>query len=81
MMLHHIQAHLRAHPDHVIMQLDLRNAFGTLRRETCIAQLAAALGGMPAWLGAMCSRNPWWWPTRSAGRPCTRTTAFRKAIR
>ena len=51
MMLHHIQAHLKAHPDHVIMQLDFRNAFGTLRREACIAQLAATLGGMPAWLG------------------------------
>ena len=51
MMLHHIQAHLRAHPHHGIMQLDFRNAFGTLRRETCIAQLAATLGGMLAWLG------------------------------
>ena len=51
MMLHHIQAHLRENPNHVIMQLDFRNAFGTLKREACIAQLAATLGGMPAWLG------------------------------
>ena len=51
MMLHHIQAHLRANPTHVIMQLDFRNAFGTLKREACIAQLAATLGGMPTWLG------------------------------
>ena len=50
-MLHHIRAHLQEHPDHVLMQLDFRSAFGTLRREACIAQLAAILEGMPAWLG------------------------------
>ena len=51
MMWRHIRAHPQEHPTHVLMQLDFRNAFGTLRREACIVQLAAALGGMPAWLG------------------------------
>ena len=33
------------------MQLDFRNAFGTFRREACVVQLAATLGGIPPWLG------------------------------
>ena len=41
----------REHPGHVLMQLDFRNAFGTLKREACVAQLAATLGGIPRWLG------------------------------
>ena len=51
-MLMHIKAHLARFPEHVAVQLDFKNAFCTLHRQTCLEVVSKLLGSRPAWFEA-----------------------------
>ena len=52
-MIMHVKAHLAQFPEHVAVQLDFKNAFCTLHRQTCLEVVAALLGSQPAWFQAV----------------------------
>ena len=49
----HIKAHLAQFPEHVAVQLDFKNAFCTLHRQTCLEVVSRLLGSQPAWFQAV----------------------------
>ena len=52
-MIMHVKAHLAQFPEHVAVQLDFKNAFCTLHRQTCLEVVATLLGSQPAWFQAV----------------------------
>ena len=51
------QSHLHHNPTHVAAQLDFQNAFGTMHRKACIAQLEKHINSQEPWLPA--TKNLW----------------------
>ena len=52
-MLMRIKAHLAQFPEHVAVQLDFKNAFCTLHRQTCLEVVSRLLGSQPPWFQAV----------------------------
>ena len=52
-MIMHIKAHSAQFPEHVAVQLDFKNAFCTLHRQTCLEVVSGLLGSQPAWFQAI----------------------------
>ena len=52
-MIMHIKAHLARFQEHVAVQLDFKNAFCTLHRQTCLEVVSGLLGSQPAWFQAV----------------------------
>ena len=52
-MIMHIKAHLAQFPEHVAVQLDFKNAFCTLHRQTCLEVVSRLLGSQPSWFQAI----------------------------
>ena len=52
-MIMHIKAHLARFQEHVAVQLDFKNAFCTLHRQTCLEVVSGLLGSQPAWFQAI----------------------------
>ena len=52
-MLMHIKARLAQFPEHVAVQLDFKNAFCTLHRQTCLEVVSRLLGSQAPWFQAV----------------------------
>ena len=57
-MIMHVKAHLAQFPEHVAVQLDFKNAFCTLHRQTCLEVVAAALTQRGFKRCPICSPDP-----------------------
>ena len=52
-MIMHIKAHLAQFQEHVAVQLDFKNAFCTLHRQTCLEVVSGLLESQPPWFQAI----------------------------
>ena len=72
-MIMHIKAHLAQFQEHVAVQLDFKNAFCTLHRQTCLEVVSGLLGSQPPmvsgdlqYANSTCAfAAPWGWRSDS----------------
>ena len=52
-----VRSHLHQNPTHVAAQLDFQNAFGTMHRKACIAQMEKHINSQEPWF--LATKNLW----------------------